>query len=134
MKLQKFNEVIDVAEWQSEELFNPYPVGARDKSLIISPTRVKCKLKKIPYIKYDHRYLYKESINRYPEQFWMEIFCYRFGLFLNIPVPPAHAAYNSKTNTCAALIEWFLIKARPPVELPKISLINPILNKNPFLL
>ena len=38
----------------------------------------------------------------------MEIFCYRFGTLLGIPVPPAHVAYDSDNDSCGALIEWFL--------------------------
>ena len=103
MKHQENNQSIDIAGWQSEQEFNPYPVGARDKSLVISPNKTECK-----FIAPNHRYLYKHSIKRYPEQFWMEVFCYRFGSLLNISVPPAFVAYDSDNGTCGALIEWFL--------------------------
>ena len=127
MKYQKYKEAIDVASWQSEEQYNPYPVGARDKSLVISPSKIKCKLLNPKFLKHNFRYLYKESINRYPEQFWMEIFCYRFGSMLNIPVPPAHAAYNSNNGTCGALIEWFLLEDKLPWKLNRLHFIPQIM-------
>lgn len=108
MKFQNKKQIIDIAKWPVEEQFNPYPVGARDKNLVVSPSKLQCKIFEPRFLKANFRYLYKQSINRYPEQFWVEIFCYRFGTLLNIPVPPAHVAYNSNTGTHAALIEWFL--------------------------
>ena len=103
MKLQPHTQPIDVSNWKSNEPFNPYPVGARDKSLLISPNNS-------PYnfLRREHQYLYKHSSNRYPEQFWMEVFSFRFGKLLGLPIPPAHVAHDSDNDTCGALIEWFI--------------------------
>jgi hypothetical protein len=70
---------------------------------VVSP-----KASKKKFVIPNHRYLFKQSIDRYPEQYWVEIFSYRFGQLLNLPVPPAHVAYNSDEGSCGALIEWFL--------------------------
>ncbi len=60
------------------------------------------------YLKPNSRYLFKRSSHNYPEQFWMEIFAYRLGSSMDVPVPPAFTAYDSKADQSAALIEWFL--------------------------
>lgn len=127
MKYQKNKQSIDIAGWQSEEQFNPYPVGARDKSLVISPNKFKCKILEPKFLKPNFRYLYKESISRYPEQFWMEIFCYRFGNLLKIPVPPAHVAYDTTAGTCGALIEWFLKESIAPRQFKNLYFLTPFL-------
>ncbi|WP_150306036.1 hypothetical protein [Pseudomonas saliphila] len=51
--------------------------------------------------------MFKLSDPRYPEQFWCELIAYQIGLLLNVPVPPAHAAYDSLTGECGSLSEWF---------------------------
>jgi hypothetical protein len=37
----------------------------------------------------------------------MEIFAYQFGCLIDVSVPPAFVAKNSKTGESGALIEWF---------------------------
>lgn len=54
-----------------------------------------------------HRYQFKQSRVIYPEQFWAEIVAYHVGMLTGVAVPPAYPAWDSRTGTCAALIEWF---------------------------
>lgn len=100
---QLTNQPINVADWLRDEEFAQYPEGARDKTLLYCPTPA-------PYsfLKTGHRYLFKRSSPRYPEQFWAEILAYRLGALMNIDVPPAFVAYDSKEKQSGALIEWFL--------------------------
>jgi hypothetical protein len=50
------------------------------------------------------------SNRRYPEQFWIEIFAYRFGCLIGVEVPPAFVAVNTNStvieNSSGAFIEW----------------------------
>lgn len=103
MEFQASDQPIDVADWLRDEEFAQYPEGARDKELIYCP-------KPAPYsfLTAEHRYLFKLSSKRYPEQFWAEIIAYRLGLQMDVDVPPTFVAYDSKKNQSGALIEWFL--------------------------
>jgi hypothetical protein len=101
-KKQHPSDVIDISTWQPDSEFDPYPKGARAKNAVFSPT------KGAPsFIVPDHRYLFKHSSHRYPEQFWIEIIAYFIGDLMEVPVPPAFVAYDSKTHQSGALIEWF---------------------------
>jgi hypothetical protein len=93
---------INVTEWGAGEHFEPYPEGARDKTLVYSPL-----LPSQNFIKPNYPYLFKLSRARCPEQFWVEIFAYELGNYMNISVPPTFVAYNEEKNQTAALIEWF---------------------------
>ncbi len=99
---QETNQPIDVTHWRRDEDFAQYPEGARDKSLVYCPMPP-------PYdfLKANHRYLFKLSSSRGKEQFWVEIIAYRLGVEMDILVPPAFIAFDSKENQCGALIEWF---------------------------
>lgn len=93
---------IDVATWQEDEEWAAYPEGARPKSAHFPPQGP------LPtFINPARRYLFKRSVNRYPDQFWAEIVAYHIGRQMRIVVPPAYPAINSLTNQCGALIEWF---------------------------
>ncbi|WP_144402996.1 HipA domain-containing protein [Yersinia ruckeri] len=84
--------------------FAQYPVGARAKSLLLSPSTF------IPDIKPSWRYLFKKSVKYYPDQFWGEIIAYRIGSQIGVEVPKAFPAVRSTESgkvECAALIEWF---------------------------
>jgi hypothetical protein len=108
---QPITQAIDIACWRGDEEFEIYPEGARDKSLLISPQQSEYRFL-IP----NHRYLFKHSFRRYPEQFWTEIIAYRLGCLLEIPVPPAFVAFNSHKEVCGSLIEWFLQYPDQPGE------------------
>lgn len=103
MEIQATNQPVDIADWRRDEEFAQYPEGARDKTLLYCP-------RPAPYtfLKAGHRYLFKLSSPRYPEQFWAEIIAYRLGIQMEIDVPPAFVGYDSKQNQSGALIEWFL--------------------------
>jgi hypothetical protein len=101
--VQSSDQPVDVSDWHADDEFGIYPEGARDKALLYSPEPA-------PYgfLYPNHRYLFKLSFRRYPEQFWAEIVAYRIGCMMRVAVPPAFAAYDSQTGDCGALIEWFL--------------------------
>jgi hypothetical protein len=108
---QPLDQPVDVARWLADEEFGIYPEGARDKSLLHSPEPAP-----FTFLVPNHRYLFKHSIERYPEQFWAEVIAYRTGCLLGVPVPPAFVAYDSDTGTCGSLIEWFLDYPGEPEE------------------
>lgn len=93
---------IDVSNWIPDEIYGNYPEGARSKSAIFPPATLD-----IEFIKKGRRYLYKRSDKRYPDQFWGEIVAYLIGGILDVPVPPAFAAFHEGNMDCGALIEWF---------------------------
>ena len=103
-----YNGIIRIDDWiPATEYEGMYPKGARNKSCYISP-------EVLPYeflfLKTDHYYLFKESNERYPWQFWIEIIAYRLGTFMKIDVPPAYTGYKSSEDKFGALIEWFYDK------------------------
>ncbi|MDP1615349.1 MAG: HipA domain-containing protein [Methylococcales bacterium] len=101
---QNIDQPVNTTAWLQDEEHPRYPEGARDKALLYCPDRAP-----YPFLKTNHRYLYKRSSPKYPEQFWVEVLAYRLGAKMNIEVPPAFVAYNTDENTAAALIEWFLL-------------------------
>jgi hypothetical protein len=99
---QEPSDVIDISTWQPDSEFDPYPKGARAKNAIFSPQDGAP-----AFIIPDHRYLFKHSSHRYPEQFWIEIIAYFIGNLMDVPVPPAFVAFDSRSRQSGALIEWF---------------------------
>lgn len=94
---------IDISRWsRNTEFADAYPEGARPKRIVISPSDPVQN-----FIKPEWQHMFKRSAGRYPEQFWAEVIAYQIGLMIGVPVPPAHAAYDSETGECGALIEWF---------------------------
>lgn len=93
---------LDVANWQPDDEYLNYPEGARPKSALFPPENLALR-----FIQSSRRYLFKRSAERYPDQFWGEIVAYKLGSLLGLEVPPAYAAYDSRTQYCGALIEWF---------------------------
>lgn len=108
-KIQFVNQVIDISDWRKDEEFFIYQEGARDKNLIYSPTNPP-----FDFCLPNHRYLFKKSSHRSPEQYWIEIFAYRLGLEMGVTVPPTFVAYNKNTNICGALSEWFFATDKYP--------------------
>lgn len=94
--------IFDVASWPRDEEYEVYPVGSRPKELLIAPDPVPSSI-----LRAGHHYLFKASSHNYPAQFWAEIIAYRVGLVSGVRVPPAFAAYDSRTGQPGALIEWF---------------------------
>ena len=93
---------LDVANWEPDIEFQNYPEGARPKSALFSPANLD-----LQFIRSSRRYLFKRSASRYPDQFWGEIVAYHLGTLLGLEIPPAYAAYDSGSQYCGALIEWF---------------------------
>lgn len=100
---QDIKEVVNVSEWRVDEEYRQYPEGARSKTLLYAPT-----IPPYSFLKSDFPYLFKLSSHRYPEQFWVEVFAYRFGREVGIEVPEAFVAINDNKDLSGALIEWFL--------------------------
>lgn len=92
-KIQPVNEAINIADWPRDEEFEIYPEGAREKTLVHCPTPA-------PYshLIAGHKYLFKRSPSRYPEQFWVEIFAYHLGSQMGVQVPHTYIAFDSKTS------------------------------------
>lgn len=101
--IQNSNQAVDITDWRRDEEFSEYPEGARDKTLLYCPTPAL-----FAFLRENHRYLFKLSSPRYPEEFWVEVFAYQLGIEMDIPVPPTFVAYDSKKKQSGALIEWFL--------------------------
>ncbi|PCI29452.1 MAG: hypothetical protein COB67_04135 [SAR324 cluster bacterium] len=72
-------KIIDVSNWRPDEQYAIFPVGARDKEMIWAPGD------KIEGVKANWPYLFKESIDRYPDQFWTEIVAYIVSKHLKVP-------------------------------------------------
>lgn len=94
---------IDVSEWRLDENHGYFPVGAREKSMLWSPSH------HIDGIKPNWPYLFKLSNPRYPEQYFCEVVAYQIGLELGIDVPKAVVAVrgDGDNHQVGALIEWF---------------------------
>lgn len=110
-KRQKANQLIDVAEWGRSEEIEPYQEGARAKNKVYCPAPA-------PYsfLIEGHDYLFKQSHKRYPAQFWAEVIAYRLGCLMNVPVPPAFVAIDSRRALPGAVIEWFYNYPNEPRE------------------
>ncbi|WP_253343327.1 HIRAN domain-containing protein [Proteus mirabilis] len=96
--------VIDVTKWRKDDEFGIFGIGARDKKILWSP------IEPLENIKINYPYLFKESRDGCPDQFWMEVIAYIIGDSLKIDVPKAFPAIMKKDNgdvICGALIEWF---------------------------
>ena len=92
----------DVADWEADAEFGVFPQGARAKDAVFAPDPPP-----EPVLIGGKRYLFKRSKRSYPDQFWGEVVAYRVGCLMGLVVPPAFAAFNSRTGYSAALIEWF---------------------------
>lgn len=105
LKHQSPDQVVDVTDWILDNSYDGiYPEGSREKIKILSnPYNVP-----FDFLLPKHGYLYKHSVKRHPDQFWIEVIAYRLGCLMKVPVPPAFVAVNHKNSvTNAALIEWF---------------------------
>lgn len=108
IKYQAPTQVIDLANWQQDS----------EEYLILPGTRIKstyfCSNNQTSFCHHGRPYLFKLSPTsktgeeKYPEEFWVEVFAYQLGCALNIEVPPAFVAINSQNRQSGALIEWFL--------------------------
>jgi len=97
-------KVIDVTGWLGDEHHAVFPVGARDKEMLWSPEDAG-----IEDLKPNWPYLFKESIYRYPDQYWTELVAYIVSKYLNVDVPRVLPAIKKteEDTVCGSLIEWF---------------------------
>lgn len=95
--------LIDATHWKLDEQHAVFPVGARDKQMLWSPDD------RIEGIKPNWPYLFKESITRYPDQYWTEIVTYVISKYLDVDVPQAYPAFRTEDGETieGSLIEWF---------------------------
>lgn len=97
-------EVIDVTAWLGDEHHAVFPIGARDKEMLWSP-----RILELDNIKPNWPYLFKESIDRYPDQYWTELVAFVVSKYVDVNVPKVLPAFK-RTNegvVCGSLIEWF---------------------------
>ncbi len=95
--------LIDVSEWTLDEQNAVFPVGARDKQMLWSPEEAPEGLKP------SWPYLFKESIARYPDQYWTEVVAYIVSKYIDVKVPKAVPAFRLEDGEIieGSLIEWF---------------------------
>lgn len=108
MKHQDPPNLIDLScNWEPDAEYDGFfQKGARSKSIYHSPDSCD-----EGYIIPRFRYLFKESIDRHPVQYWSEIVAYRISPYFHVNVPPSFAATKIDNDNgeqiCGALIEWF---------------------------
>lgn len=105
------DQVIDIASWDIHQEYEVFPVGARDKSLLVCPSPA-------PYdfCLPGHNYLFKEAIKsakdpgrpRHPDQYWAELIAFRIGRLMGLTLPPVFVAIDSERNEPGTLNEWFM--------------------------
>ncbi|MFV0576017.1 MAG: HipA domain-containing protein [Vibrio sp.] len=98
---------IDVSDWKGDENQPFFAIGARDKQMIWSPN-----IEHLQHdiLKPDWPYLFKQSIQRYPDQYWTEIIASIVGYHLGLPVPksfPAEQRQEDGKIISGCLMEWF---------------------------
>lgn len=100
MNMQAYN----VSGWRVDDEHAVFPIGARDKELLWSPSALSCGLKP------DWSYLFKQSRRAFPDQFWMETVAHLVGQAMGIQVPKALPAFKISQDEgviCGSVIEWF---------------------------
>lgn len=108
---QESGQVIDIAGWDIHQEYEVFPVGARDKSLLVCPDQPPFDLC-LPR----HSYLFKEAIKsakhpgkpRHPDQYWAELIAFRIGRMMGLTLPPVFVAIDSQRNEPGTLNEWFM--------------------------
>ncbi|MCK5707551.1 MAG: HipA domain-containing protein [Candidatus Aureabacteria bacterium] len=100
--IQNPKEIIEIDDWRIAEDNKIYPEGSKEKSLYIAPNE-----RIYDFIIPNHKYLFKLSYSRYPEQFWVEIIAYKLGCLAGVEVPPTFVAIDKGTMRVGALVEWF---------------------------
>ena len=108
---QEPGQVIDIAGWDIHQDYEVFPVGARDKSLRVSPDPAP-----FDFCLAGHRYLFKEAIKsaknpnqpRHPDQYWAEVIAFRVGRLMGLTLPPVFVAIDSLSDEPGTVNEWFL--------------------------
>ncbi|PWV75313.1 MULTISPECIES: hypothetical protein [Halomonas] len=105
------DQVIDIASWDIHQEYEVFPVGARDKSLLVCPNPAP-----FDFCLPGHNYLFKEAIKsandpgkpRHPDQYWAELIAFRIGRLMGLTLPPVFVAIDSERNEPGTLNEWFM--------------------------
>jgi hypothetical protein len=94
-------QLIDIAGWEQDSSFTPYPEGSRDKYAVFAPANA------VTPLIAGHRYLVKFSNQRYPTQYWCEIIARVLATPIGVPVPPTWVSVDPVTGQPASLVAWF---------------------------
>lgn len=105
------DQVIDIAGWDIHQEYEVFPVGARDKSLLVCPSPAP-----FDFCLPGHNYLFKEAIKsandpgkpRHPDQYWAELIAFRIGRLMRLTLPPVFVAIDSERDEPGTLNEWFM--------------------------
>ncbi|MCI0592367.1 hypothetical protein C8E00_10231 [Chromohalobacter marismortui] len=108
---QKPDQIIDIADWDTHQDYEVFPVGARDKSLLVCPDPAP-----FDFCIPRHNYLFKEAIKsakdpgkpRHPEQYWAELIAFRIGRLMRLTLPPVFVAIDSTRDEPGTVNEWFM--------------------------
>lgn len=111
---QRLNEIVDIAYWPVANDYGVFPVGARDKTLRISPRQPS-----FEFCISNHRYLFKEAIKsaqqpgkpRHPDQYWAEVIAYKVACLMDVPAPRVFVAVDSEGMDGiepGTINEWFM--------------------------
>lgn len=102
---QDKSQIIDISSWVLDaEYEGVYPKGAREKKAVYCPCDCV-----YDFLIPSRRYLFKRAFSRYPEQFFVEIICYKIGCMMGVEVPPTFIAIDSSEGdlVCGSLVQWF---------------------------
>jgi hypothetical protein len=112
--------LVDIAGWDKDESFSPYPEGSRDKYAVFAPED--CTARGVVA---GHRYLVKFSNQRYPVQFWSEVIAVIVAKGLGVPVPDTFVAIDPESGAPASLTSWFYgekVETKPVSASPLIRI------------
>lgn len=97
---QPASQVVDVARLLADDTF---PRGSRPKQWYVVDGN-----SGFSFLKGGHRYMFKESVQRSPAQYWSEVVAWAIGELCGVTVPPAFVAVHGGRNIPGAFIEFFL--------------------------
>jgi len=95
------NDVLQL-DWPDDAEHPIGPQGAKPKRVLISPDEVPRH-----YLRGGHRYLFKVPEGARARQIWAEVIAYEIAKIVDVPVPPAFLAVNTRTGSPGVLIEFF---------------------------
>jgi HipA-like C-terminal domain len=95
-------QLIDVAEWSTDEDFAIFPVGSKPKRLVRCPDDPPQQ-----FLVPAHSYLFKVAHGWRAQQLWSEVIAYRIAQAVGLAVPPCFVAVDSRAGEVGALVEFF---------------------------
>jgi hypothetical protein len=102
VKLQKAEELVDIAAWPLDEDFPVFPVGSKPKRAVLCPDPAPC-----AFLIAGHRYLFKVSIGWRIFQHWSEVISYQLSAIAGPKAAPCFVAIDSRTGEVGVLVEFF---------------------------